>query len=234
MNTDSDKFYWHQYMPEYERHVFQHIRQDSNILEFGVWKGQSIEFFWNRFTLARIYGVDIFDSINVCPRERFTYIKQDQGKRSEVRDMFKKLNIKFDLIIDDGSHEPRHQADCLIEGFKYVRSQGFYIVEDIHTAFRRLGTPTIFHVLMMIQHMKATNSNPSEDIVDSLDCYFTRREIYDLFYSIEDLGLIRRSHLPLKCWNCGTSNFDYVHLKCRCGEDLYKEADSMSFIIQKK
>lgn len=233
---ESDKVYWHQYMDDYERLVFTKIEPTQNILEFGVFQGASIAYLLDRFKhdSTHIYGVDIFGVFDTIKDDRFTYLHQDQGKRLEVKEMFKKLNIKFDLIIDDGSHQPDHQALCLIEAFPYIRKGGFYIVEDIHASFVRHGSPTIFQVLLMIKHLKSIGSRPNRDIQHALDYYFTEKEIIELFYAIDDLHMIRRSHLPLRCWKCGGTQFDYHHLQCLCGEELYKENDSMSFVIQKK
>jgi len=221
-------------MGDYERLIFTRIDPPKNILEFGVLQGASIRFLLERFPHADVLGVDIFGIFDAIKDPRFIYLHQDQGKRLEVREMFQRLDIKFDLIIDDGSHQPEHQAICLLEGFPHVRKGGFYIVEDIHASFIRLGSPTIFHVLLMIKHLKSTGEHPTKHIQESLDYYFTGKEIAELFYSIEDLHMIRRSHLPLRCWKCGGDQFDYARLKCSCGEDLYKENDSMSFVIQKK
>jgi hypothetical protein len=40
-----------------------------------------------------------------------------------------------DLIIEDGSHVPRHQADCLRFGFSALNPGGIYLLEDIHTSY---------------------------------------------------------------------------------------------------
>lgn len=233
---ESDKVYWHQYMDDYERLVFFPLMTPQNILEFGVFQGASIQFLLNRFqhTSTHVYGVDIFGVFDAIKDPRFTYLHQDQGKRTEVKEMFVNLSKKFDLIIDDGSHLPDHQAICLLEGLPYVRKGGYYIVEDIHASFIRHGSPTIFQVLLMIKHLKSIGSRPTKDMQHKLDYYFTEKEISELFYAIADLHMIRRSHLPLRCWKCGGTQFDYHHLQCFCGEELYKENDSMSFVIQKK
>jgi hypothetical protein len=227
---NSDKFYWHQYIKEYERLVFSQINAAKNILEFGVLRGDSIRYLLDRFQIqpTDIYGVDIQWRQPSWPEDpRFKYIYQDQGDRAGVIKMFKeKIRKQFDLIIDDGSHIPEHQVNCLVAGWPYIRPGGFYIVEDIHTAFSRTEL-TIFNILLAIKHSKATGQPLLPIISYGIGGL-------NLLNEIADLHLIRRSHLPLKCWKCDSSDFNYITLRCSCGEDLYKENDSMSFVIQKK
>lgn len=48
--------------------------------------------------------------------------------------MFKKHSGSFYSIIEDGSHFPEHQKNCLVENIQHIKNGGIYILVDIHTS----------------------------------------------------------------------------------------------------
>ena len=46
-------------------------------------------------------------------------------------------NIKFDLIIDDGSHYPSHQLTTFKKLYKNIAPGGLYIIEDLDLSFHK-------------------------------------------------------------------------------------------------
>jgi hypothetical protein len=230
---NTDKYYWHRYIPEYERLVFSQMdpEGDYQILEFGVWEGESIRFLADRFKWATITGIDILVPTPHWPTsDRIIYEKVDQGSSTEVRAFFK--DKTFDLIIDDGSHVPQHQATCLIEGMKHLEKGGFYILEDIHTSFSYLPSSPLV-ILLALKHLRETNQQltlPRTMALTSMN--FIHEDIYDLDGLIKEIYTFKRSSLPLQCWQCRGVDFNYKTLTCKCGVDLYKKDDSISFIIK--
>ena len=235
MNSTSDKHYWHRYTDFYEQ-MFSRVMPVENILEFGVLRGDSIRWLRARFPAATIVGVDILPMGPEWPRDdRIKYRRVDQAERDQVRSMFEELNTKFDLIIEDGSHIPEHQASCLIVAFPWLRAGGVYILEDIHTSHPRYpklpkharGIPNSLSVLLAIQHMKALGRQPTPEFAHQLSSpkFFSRAEIEFLTNEIRDLELYKRTSLPLRCFACGSSDFRYARYSCRCGFDLYGEAE---------
>jgi hypothetical protein len=150
-------------------------------------------------------------------------------------------------VIDDGSHIPDHQRTCLVESVPRIRSRGVYILEDIHTShpshpyyrknqrlFRTTAGP--LHVLLAIDHLKRAGID-AEDREGKLEALarkslFTKEEIALLVNSIDSTRIYRRADLPDKCWSCGGRDFDYAVLRCKCGTNLYAEADSMAALIR--
>ena len=74
------------------------------------------------------------------------------------------LGMTFDLVIEDGSHHPIHQRNCLVETLPHVREGGLYILEDIHTAhpahalYRWMGRDHVIgplHLLLALEHLQA-------------------------------------------------------------------------------
>lgn len=237
---DSDKYYWHRYMPEYERLVFRKLEDAAYVLEWGVLNGASIDFLSQRFQHAKIVGLDVLDEQPEWPqRDDIEYFKVDQSDQLQVAQFFEDYNHKFNLIIDDGSHNPWDQATCLRLGFPYVCKGGFYIVEDIHSNFTHMSTFTLLHALLALQHMKEQGLNVNQvtaALITKVNAfgYLTLQMLLDLYVEIDWIHFFRRACLPLKCWRCKGTNFDYAKLVCECGADLFCTIDSMTCIIKKR
>ena len=60
--------------------------------------------------------------------------------------------FKFDIIIDDGSHELNHQVTSLLFFLNHLKENGIYIVEDVRASdiqhFKNLDVPnaSITHI----------------------------------------------------------------------------------------
>lgn len=233
----SDKHFWHGYVSEYERIAFSQIKDPKNILEFGVGGGASIAWLVERFLTAHIVGADIDLWRTPWPlNSRISYERVDQDKRTQVRDMFISLNRSFELIIEDGSHKPAHQATCLIESLPWLCSGGYYILEDCHTSYPAYSHEVnAFHVLLAIQHLKNVHLDLTDWTVEALskNSFFTGDEIRSLYRDLVLIHLYRRTQLPLWCFFCSSKSYDYVNLKCNCGQSVYVDPDSMAFILQK-
>jgi hypothetical protein len=125
-----DKGTSHSYIPEYSR-LFEPYRDKKlNILEIGVAYGESLEMWSEYFTNAKVYGVDIHDK-EIYPYlkdERFKIWISDATKSEFVSELG---SLKFDIIIDDGSHYYQDQFDTFNLLKSKVRKGGLYIVEDI-------------------------------------------------------------------------------------------------------
>jgi hypothetical protein len=242
--STSDKDYWHRYIDTYQE-AFKVLGPVTDILEFGVFNGGSIAWLADRFPGAAIVGVDIVPQAPEWPTsDTITYVQLDQGDRCATREMFTRLDRRYDLVIEDGSHIPEHQATCLVEGLARVRSGGLYILEDIHTshpdnpAFAdhlKNEKANSLHVLLAIEHLKERNRPLSPEMADELasPSFFTADELLTLFDQVATLHMYRRSSLPLHCYACGSDRFDYRRLRCRCGVEIFSSTDSMSFLIRR-
>ena len=60
-----------------------------------------------------------------------------------------KLNIKFDIIIDDGWHLDTAQESTLTNFFPYLKNDGLYIIEDIYPE-SKLNSTTPFVIKDLI------------------------------------------------------------------------------------
>jgi hypothetical protein len=128
----------HNYTSYYNR-IFQEYKEldrKLNILEIGVYKGASIKMLNDYFGRDKcdIYGIDIDFSLNTYNADNVHYYKVNQNSHEEIEKFINDIgNIKFDIIIDDGSHQPEHQFHSLLYLYKHVNEYGIYILEDLHT-----------------------------------------------------------------------------------------------------
>jgi hypothetical protein len=259
-NFLSDKLYWHGYIPFYE--TFFSIRDIKNIAEFGVYKGNSIRWLLERFPSSEIYGADILPLQPTWPKsENFHFTQLDQGDPKQVKSFLQQQT--FNLIIEDGSHLVQHQINCLIEGMENLAPNGIYILEDIQTArsdHAWWGRPKLhwwkfkerkaakklvksqhfergnaLNLLLALDHYQRINIKIDEEVVKllSINSLFSKEQIINLASHIKSIHLYQRSHLPDMCHHCGSINFDFINLRCRCGEKVFSDSDSMSFVIIK-
>ncbi len=229
---ESDKIFWHGFIDFYEQ-WFQG-RDFPVIAEFGIFKGDSIRWLLKRFPNSKIYGADILPYQSSWPvDDRFKFARLDQNEVEMIKN-FLSLD-KFDLIIEDGSHIPKHQVNCLVEGMRVLNPGGLYILEDIHTSLTDQSISNSLNILMAIDHYKRINITMTDSIAEKVakKSLFTPEQVLELYNSIDKMFLYKRNHLPNKCFNCNSVEFNYAELKCFCGANIYAFDDSMSFVIQK-
>jgi hypothetical protein len=240
---ESDKAFWHRYLDVYER-AFATLGRVSTILEFGVFKGDSIRWLLGRFPDAQVLGCDIVAQQPSWPvSPRVGYARLDQGAVEQLRRLFAHFKVQFDLVIEDGSHEPVHQRNCLVETLPHVRPGGMYILEDIqtshpsHALYQKLRRPTVvgpLHLLLALEHLRARGAGVDEATLVRLteDSLFSRDDVEKIAARVSGIELYKRATLPLRCYACGTSNFDFAALRCACGTRLFEDADSMTAVIR--
>jgi len=132
-----DKAKKHHYHTVYQPE-FEPLQNESiNILEIGVFKGESASAWIDFFPNATVYGLDIFvrvsaEDIPILQHPRVKWLKGDSTHPS-VSGAIQKAwpDVQFDIIIDDGLHTPEANAQTFKNLFPFVKSTGSYYVEDV-------------------------------------------------------------------------------------------------------
>jgi hypothetical protein len=135
-NTDGRQIHkWLHYFDIYERHFEKYVGKEVNILEIGIFHGGSLEM-WKKYfgEKARIYAVDINPNCRVFEDERTKIFIGSQEDRTFLRDVKQQVPL-MDIIIDDGGHTMRQQIVSYEELYSHVKSDGIYLVEDLHTSY---------------------------------------------------------------------------------------------------
>jgi hypothetical protein len=256
LKTKTDKAFWHKYTEVYSE-IFKEVNaktSNQKILEFGVFKGDSIRTYLNYFSNPTISAVDWFPIQESWPiANNVTYHQANQSHREEIAKTLAKINQNFDLVIEDGGHRPDQQYYSLIETIKYLRPGSIYILEDLHTSLK--GHPlnsylrlffekypgNCYNVLVAIKHLNELIEIGKIDTAEAhkrLSSGFSKRAIIPeadrllLFERIKDIYFYKRSELPIFCWYCYSDQFRYDDLKCTCGKGLIGTHDSLTAILR--
>jgi hypothetical protein len=126
----------HGYSIIYDQYLNKWRESEIRVLEIGVCMectqgGQSVRMWYDYFPKASIYTFDIVD-MKALENDRIRFFQGDQSDRDSFIKMYKTFgSIDFDFILEDGSHIHQHQMISLGHLFKYVKSKGYYILEDM-------------------------------------------------------------------------------------------------------
>lgn len=254
ISKESDKIYWHKYVDFYKEFLPENT---NNILEIGVFQGDSIRYWNDLYPNANIFGIDIIEEQNEWPKKsNITYYKLDQSNEYEYKKLLGCLDLKFDVLIEDGSHDPLHQKISLVESIDFMSEESIYILEDIHTSHHqhayyqdrldKLNKNRFFgskknnrylmplQALLLLQHVKENDIdiNSINDKVDFTKSLFSFEELKSIYLRTKSIHFFKRNTLPNYCYSCKTNDFDYINQKCACGTDLMAEADSMTVVLK--
>jgi hypothetical protein len=129
----------HNFLDFYDLHLCELREKPITLLEFGVLNGQSLSMWGEYFPNGRVIGVDINpETLQYEGGNRTVEI----GSQADIGQLAR-LALEygpFDVVIDDASHFWDHQILTLQYLYPFVKKNGFYIVEDMHTSFGSLVT----------------------------------------------------------------------------------------------
>jgi hypothetical protein len=153
------------------------------ILEIGFWRGRSARMFAEYFHRGVVHSLDIepnhgwYENIPEETRKRVRLWQADQGSKESLKSVLKQIadsprnHLKrgerpFEIIIDDGSHQPDHQRlsfQCL---WDHVAPGGFYIIEDFHPAYHDNTHKTVEWLFNQVHVMNRFGNKLAKDKVD--------------------------------------------------------------------
>ncbi len=123
----------HGYLNVYEKYLSEFKDKPISFMEIGMLHGASVNVWQDYFTQAKLYGVD-------CRKNR---LRQDgrvksfwanQANREHLEKIVQETGL-IDIIVDDGGHQMSQQQISLGFLFPYIKSNGLYIIEDLHTSW---------------------------------------------------------------------------------------------------
>ena len=163
----------HGYSIFYEKKLEIYKNKNLNILEIGSYAGASAAAFTKYLPKSKIYCFDVNISNFKYKSENIYVYGIDINNQKKV---FKTLNkifseqnfSKFDLIIDDGSHNLSDILVSLKFFFKYVKNEGLYIIEDYkHPNYykynRNIDHLLVDQILLNLNNKKSFTSNIFND-----------------------------------------------------------------------
>lgn len=131
-DNGGDKGTAHSYIKTYDPIFEPYQDKNINILEIGVYEGQSLLLWKEYFTPdSKIYGVDINEGCKQYENDNVRVLIGNACEESFIKNQFP--DVKFDIIVDDGSHIADEQISTFNLLFNdYLKEGGTYIIEDIN------------------------------------------------------------------------------------------------------
>ena len=119
-------------------HALDQLRNEKfNMLEIGVFKGNSTEAFIEYCPHVEIVALDIFERVEMEQIKIPGHERVDGYAGSSMEPIYEDSNIfqvfeeGFDIIIDDGLHTHEAQRKTFDNLFQYLKEGGSYFIEDV-------------------------------------------------------------------------------------------------------
>ena len=131
-SRESSETQGHGFAKFYEKEFKSYKNKQLNILEIGTWEGASSAAFVNYFPNAIIYCIDKNFRFKYKSK-RIIFFNCDINSKKDMNRFSSKFNsIKFKIIIDDASHVLSDMIMSLKFFFKYLDSNGIFVIEDFN------------------------------------------------------------------------------------------------------
>ncbi len=138
---------YHDYTRKYDKFFSPYRDKEISILEIGVAEGASLKAWYEYFPKAKIYGADIRSMCKQSENDRTKVFIGDQYNADFLKNIVTETG-PLDIIVDDGSHIIEHQMFSFVKLFPYVKNNGLYVIEDLHSNYGRSRlsekTPSVF------------------------------------------------------------------------------------------
>ena len=102
----------------------------KKVLEIGIWYGASLYMWREFFPNAKIYGAD-FNKDLLFKTNRIQTFLCDQTKEADLIKLITKTGKNIDLLIDDGSHDPKSQVYTCLTVMPLLSKKTLYVIEDV-------------------------------------------------------------------------------------------------------
>lgn len=121
-----DKGTAHDYIGTYSREINR--RHNIVFLEIGVFRGDSIMMWNDYFTNSKVYGIDVnLDNVKYSSLSNVFLCDATSGEK--IHSIFG--DMRFDYILDDGSHQVGDQIAAFEILYSRLNPGGKYFIEDI-------------------------------------------------------------------------------------------------------
>ncbi len=152
---ETDRAGWRGYNRVYSKYISNLRNEKLNILEIGVHSGYSLIGWARYFKNSHITGGEL-QVEKWLPQylklqqthEEFNRIKIQRLDSTSKRSWLENIHGTFDIIIDDGSHEPDDQCKTIDIAWEYLKPGGWYFVEDISNRYFNGGVEKVWDKLL--------------------------------------------------------------------------------------
>ena len=194
----------HGYSKFYKQKLEKLRNQKINILEIGSYAGASAAAFVKYLPESNIFCFDVNISNFIYKSKKIHVFGLDINNRKKTIKTINKIIDqykikKFDIIIDDGSH---NLSDILLAFkffFKYLKNKGLYVIEDFRHPNYYSYNKDINHILMdeVFKNLEKKNNFNSNVFTKNDQLYFMdmidKIEIYKGNLKDSDISFISKS-----------------------------------------
>ena len=176
-NTGKKITKWTHYFPVYEKHFKPLTDKPIKILEIGILNGGSLQM-WRKYFHpdSVIVGIDINPDCKVHEEDGVHVRIGDQSDPEFLQSLIDEFG-KFDLVIDDGSHQVSHVNKTFQFLYPKIQNTGIYLIEDTHAAYWSSHGGSMDN--------PETINNVSKSMVDKINAEHTHGQIKPDFFTYE-------------------------------------------------
>lgn len=191
---------WEHYFEIYDQYFAKYRNTEVVFVEIGVFQGGSLQMWKEYFgPRAKIYGIDINPACKKFEDEQIEIIIGDQEDKKFLKSLKNKMP-RIDILLDDGGHTMKQQINTFEVLFEYIKQNGTYMCEDVHTSywddynggFRRNST-FIEYSKTIIDYINAWYSKSKKLSVNHLTKSVKAIHFYDSIVVIEKAKIIHPS-----------------------------------------
>ena len=139
-NNVTDNRHCHPYTLFYDG-LFRNKKDSTlKIAELGILDGASLLMWKEYFTNSEIYGFEYNNDLITHFKQNFnndriTLANIDVTNKDNIVNAFSKLNILYDIIIEDTTHQFEDQIRVIENTYQYLKPGGILIIEDIFKSY---------------------------------------------------------------------------------------------------
>ena len=140
-NNVTDYRHCHPYTLFYDG-LFKNKKDENlKIAELGILDGASLLMWKEYFANADIYGFEYNNDLitnfkHFFNNDRITLANIDVTNKDSIANAFSELNILYDIIIEDTTHQFEDQMRVIENAYKYLKPGGILIIEDIFKSYK--------------------------------------------------------------------------------------------------
>jgi predicted O-methyltransferase YrrM len=139
-NNVTDFRHCHPYTLFYEG-LFKNKKDETlKIAELGILDGASLLMWKEYFANAKIYGFEYDNNFINNFKQKFNNDRVvlsniDVTNKDSIVKAFSELNILYDIIIEDTTHQFEDQIKVIVNTYQYLKPGGILIIEDIFKSY---------------------------------------------------------------------------------------------------
>ena len=121
--------------------LFRNKKDDNLVIaELGILEGSSLRMWQEYFPNSSIYGFEYNNQLinnfkNSYNNDRITLYHVDVTNSNSIKTAFSNLDILYDIIIEDTTHQFEDQIRVIENTYQYLKPGGVLIIEDIFKSY---------------------------------------------------------------------------------------------------